>query len=566
MIKNLASTFLACFALAACGGGEGNPGQCLGSAAVCSPAAGSSTAGNVSTVLPGPVGEARFAASSTYAQQCVAPRPAGSVDPYTQQVYNDKTGALSTELQWIRSFVNETYLWYDEVPAIDLGAYTIGATVPYYEPSDNVRTLRTLAKATDVTEAFFNSQRTPATTASGKPKDQFHFIYATPEWNALSQAGASVGYGFEPAIISTRPPRKILVAFISPNSQAATNLLARGTEFLTVNGSDVVNGSDLATINEGLFAPVAGKSYTFGVRDVGSTTTRSVTMTAGTVTSTPVQNVSVLPTATGSVGYMLFNDHIATAEAQLVDAVNQLKTANAGAGVSDLVLDIRYNGGGYVDIASELAYMIAGSTATSGKVFEGFSVNRKNPFGPNQPGSTPFLSTASGFSVASGTPLPQLNLPRVFVLTGGGTCSASESIINGLRGAGVQVIQIGATTCGKPYGFYPEENCGTTYFTIQFKGINNAGFGDYADGFVPAGSGAAANNLPGCVVPDDFTKALGDPSEGRLAAALKFRTDGTCPVVVASKRAGGVKGDAEPVLLRSPLRENRWLGGRGARS
>ena len=73
MIKNLASTFLACFALAACGGGEGNPGQCLGSAAVCSPAAGSSTAGNVSTVLPGPVGEARFAASS---RGFAGPRPA----------------------------------------------------------------------------------------------------------------------------------------------------------------------------------------------------------------------------------------------------------------------------------------------------------------------------------------------------------------------------------------------------------------------------------------------------------------------------------------------------------
>jgi carboxyl-terminal processing protease len=561
MIKTLASTVLVCFGLAACSGGGGNPGACLGSAAVCSPST-SSTGGAPSTALPGPVGEAKFAASSTYAQQCVAPRPAGSVDPYTQAVYNDKTGSLTTELQWIRSFVNETYLWYDEVPAIDLAGYKIGATVDYYTPADNIRSQRTLAAATDVTEAFFNSQRTPATTASGKPKDQFHFIYPTPEWNALSAAGASVGYGFEPAVISTRPPRKFLVAYTAPNSQATANLLARGTEFLTVNGSDIVNGSDVATINEGLFSPVPGKSYIFGVRDVGASTIRTVTMTAGPVTSTPVQNVRVLPTASGDVGYMLFNDHIATAESQLVDAVNQLKAANAGAGVSDLVLDIRYNGGGYLDIASELAYMIAGSAATSGKVFDGLTVNRKNPFGPNQPGSTPFLSTASGFSVAAGTSLPQLNLPRVFVLTGAGTCSASESIINGLRGAGVQVIQIGATTCGKPYGFYPQENCGTTYFTIQFKGVNNAGFGDYADGFIPAGSGTTANNLPGCAVPDDFTKPLGDPAEGRLAAALKYRIDGTCPVVLASKRAGGVKADAEPVLVRSPLRENRWLGGR----
>ena len=91
-----------------------------------------------------------------------------------------------------------------------------------------------------------------------------------------------------------------------------------------------------------------------------------------------------------------------------------------------------------------------------------------------------------------------MNLSRVYVLTGGTTCSASESIINGLRGVDVEVIQIGSTTCGKPYGFYPEDNCGTTYFSIQFKGVNAAGFGDYADGFSPSNtSGAAARRVPG---------------------------------------------------------------------
>ena len=68
-----------------------------------------------------------------------------------------------------------------------------------------------------------------------------------------------------------------------------------------------------------------------------------------------MQNVETLP-APGTVGYMLFNDHIATAEQQLVAAFSQLKAAD----VTDLVLDIRYNGGGYLDIASEVAYMIAG--------------------------------------------------------------------------------------------------------------------------------------------------------------------------------------------------------------
>ncbi len=67
----------------------------------------------------------------------------------------------------------------------------------------------------------------------------------------------------------------------------------------------------------------------------------------------------------------------------------------------------------------------------------------------------------------------------MFVLTGPNTCSASESIINALQGVDVEVIQIGSTTCGKPYGFYPQDNCGTTYFSVEFKGVNAKGFGDY---------------------------------------------------------------------------------------
>ena len=98
---------------------------------------------------------------------------------------------------------------------------------------------------------------------------------------------------------------------------------------------------------------------------------------------------------------------------------------------------------------------------------------------------TPFHSTAQGFSLPDGQALPTLNLSRVYVLVGSGTCSASEAIVNGLRGVGVTVNLIGATTCGKPYGFYPTDNCDTTYFAIQFQGVNQLGQGDYADGFAP---------------------------------------------------------------------------------
>ena len=553
--------------LGACGGGGGNSGTCSGSGGVCKPVSSSPTpptnAGSGTIPAPDAIDTAPPPSSASVAQQCEAPRPAGTIDPLSGKPYGDIQGSLELEKQWIRAYVNETYLWFDEVPAVNSAFYAIGNTVPYIQPSNNAATTRTLANNSDVVTAYFNSQRTVATTASGKPKDQFHFTYPTSVWVDLSTKGASVGFGVDIALLSASPPRKAVVAIVTPGSVAAQNNIARGAIIDTVNGVDVANGSDVATLNEGLFSPMAGKAYTLVIRDNATASPRTVTLSAGNTTSTPVQNVGTLPAPNASVGYMLFNEHIATAEGQLVSAVNQLKAANNGSGITDLVLDIRYNGGGYLDIASELAYMIAGSAQTTGKVFEKLAFNSKNPFGltPAQ-ASTPFFTTTLGFAGSpAGQPLPQLGLSKVYVLTGNGTCSASESIINGLRGAGVNVIQIGNTTCGKPYGFYPTDNCSTTYFTVQFKGVNNAGYGDYADGFVPGG-GSAANNLPGCQVADDFGHALGDPSEGRLAAALQYRANGSCPAAVASSVRqlawSAVKSGRDAPLYRTPFQENRF--------
>src|SRR5258707_1909918 len=179
--------------------------------------------------------------------------------------------------------------------------------------------------------------------------------------------------------------------------------------------------------------------------------------------------------------------------------------------------------------------MIAGPSRTSGQTFELTQFNSQHPTVDPVTGATitpvGFHSTTQGFSTTSGQPLPTVNLARVFVLTGPSTCSASESIINSLRGVSVQVIQVGSTTCGKPYGFYPADNCGTTYFSIQFQGVNAMGFGDYPDGFTPANTVTAQGvSLPGCSVADDFTHALGDSAEGLLASALGYRQTGVCPV------------------------------------
>jgi C-terminal processing protease CtpA/Prc len=478
-----------------------------------------------------------FPPSANFANRCASPRT--GTDPTTGRAYPDVAGSTLTENSFLRSWTNELYLWYREVPDVDPSAYT--------------------------TANYFNVLKTTATTASGNSKDKFHFTYPTTQWVALSQSGVEAGYGAQFAVLASTPPRLVLVAFTDPGSPATAANLARGAQVLSVDGVDLVNASDstsVTTLNAGLFPSAAGASHTFSVLDLGASAPRTITMVSANVTSTPVQNVAAVRTAAGTVGYMLFNDHIATAEQLLVSAFSQL----AAAGVSDLVLDIRYNGGGYLDIASEVAYMIAGPAATTGRTFEKTVFNDKYTTTDPVTGKalTPvgFHSTSQGFSGASGQALPTLNLSRLTVLTSSSTCSASESIINSLRGVGVQVIEIGSTTCGKPYGFYPEDNCGTTYFSIEFQGVNDQGFGDYPDGFSPTNaSGTVGVKVPGCAVGDDFTHALGDPNEGRFAAAVGYLVNQSCPAATAVAPTPGVRAASAPdaLLHKSPWRENRIL-------
>jgi hypothetical protein len=463
---------------------------------------------------------------SQLAAKCATPRT--GIDPATNQPYPDRPGTVADEKKWLRAWTDDLYLWYREVPAADPALYPT--------PID-----------------YFGVLKTTAKTPSGKDKDRFHFWDDTAHWEALSQSGVEAGYGVTWAVLARTPPRRVVAAYNEPNTPAVAQGVTRGVEVVTVDNAKVVDG-DPTVLNAGLFPAASGQTHTFTVLDVGSTTPRTVTMTSQNVTSVPVQNVHSITTATGKVGYMLFNDHLATAEGALVSAINQLM----GDAISDLVLDIRYNGGGYLAIASELAYMIGGSN-TAGKTFERLTFNDKHPNTDPVTGRplapTPFFNQSLGFSLASGLPLPTLNLKRVFVLTGSGTCSASESILNGLAGVDVQPIQIGSTTCGKPYGFYPQDNCGITYFSIQFKGVNAKGFGDYADGFTPGAT--TPGGLPGCAVADDFGHALGDAAEFRLAAALAYRTSPTCPAPSASRALsyGQLSGEGE--VIKSIWRQNR---------
>lgn len=503
---------LAVAVLTACGGAGDLAGSGSGSSSSSSTSSSSSASSSSSTSSSSSAGDGWVAGvyppEAQYAARCQNPR--SGTDPNTGEAYPDVQGSTLDENFWLRSWTNDNYLWYSEVPDLDPGNYS-------------------------TTAAYFALLMTSATDPLGEPKDKFHFTEATSEWEQYSQSGVDIGYGLTWALLAASPPRQLYVAYVWAGYPAAAAGLARGAQILTIDGVDVTNGSDIDTLNEGISPSSAGESHTFTYQNPGSTTTQTVTLQAEQVTETPVPVVTTVSTESGTVGYILFNDVIATSEEELIEAINQLKGQN----VSDLVLDLRYDGGGFLDIASELAYMIAGPNPTAAAYFEQETFNDKhpdvNPFGETVP-PTPFHTTAQGFSTTSGTPLPYLGLQKVYILTGPNTCSASEAVMNGLAGINVQVIQIGSGTCGKPYGFYPQDNCGTTYFSIEFQGDNFAGFGDYPDGFVPQNASQASKYdpkavFPGCSVADDFTHALGDPSEGRLAAALAYRTGGSasCP-------------------------------------
>jgi carboxyl-terminal processing protease len=455
--------------------------------------------------------EGVFEPVGTFEALCEHPR--SGIDPTSGNPYPDIQGTLLDEMNWQRSGSNEVYLWYDEI--IDRN------------PADF-----------DDKFKYFDTLKTEELLPSGNPKDRFHFTYDTAEWEQLQQSGVSYGYGATWAILASSSPREIVVAFTEPNT-SATNPpvnLSRGARILEVDDVDAVNANTQAEIdilNAGLFPEKDGETHRFKVLDLDSDTPRTFPMQSGSFVSTPVQFVQTIATEAGRVGYIFFDSHIAIAQEQLIEAIETLTAKR----VTDLVLDLRYNSGGLLALSSQLAYMVAGSTNTQDQIYYFAQFNDKypttNPFTgePNDP--LPFIDFTLDYlssKDADEKPLPALDLDRLFVLTTSHTCSASEALINGLRGVDLEVIQIGTTTCGKPFGFYPIDNCGTTYFTINFTGENAKGFGEYADGFSPADTGGTGNiSLPGCSVTDDFNHALGDRQEALLATALFYRENNRCP-------------------------------------
>ena len=436
--------------------------------------------------------EGEYLPSRNFANICRNPRQ--------NKDYQDLAGTSVDENNWIRSWSHETYLWYNELPDID------PATPSLADPID-----------------YFKEMKTDARTSNGLPKDRFHYANNTEEYNQFAETGVSAGYGFTYLLIQSTPPRKAVIIYSEPNSPAENNNIRRGAEIMGIDGESFAYGN-ADILNAGLIPKTLGENHTFEIKDLNALSTRSVVLQSSEIVTVPVHTQKIINHVNKKIGYLALNTFfVASAEKQLVDATNYFKSNQ----INELVLDLRYNTGGYVSISADLGTMIAGNNAL-GSVFTEIIFNDKQN---NKNTTFRFLSTSSSnLTVPMGTLLPKLDLQRVYILSSVNTASASEYLINGLRGVDIEVILIGTTTTGKPYGWQATDNCGTTYSTIQFKGENAKGFSDFGYGFIPSAIDNGRDRVRGCVVTDDLSHLLGDENERMLATALHYIEQNECPV------------------------------------
>ena len=329
------------------------------------------------------------------------------------------------------------------------------------------------------------------------PADRWSRIESTESFNRFYGAGESLGYGVAVAglEVAGRPD--------APQSPAAAAGVRRGDEVVAIGNhstADVIAADDYSALT----ASAAGQTLALRLRRDGAV--RDVALTAAVYALTPVTDAGVQTSPGGRrLGYVHVKDLIDPVAAPLAAAFATFR----GAAVDDLVLDLRYDGGGLVAVARDVASYVAG-TRGSGRAFATLLYNADRAAAENE-------------SFAFTQPADALSLPRVFVLTGRRTCSASEQIVNALRGADIDVVAIGEATCGKPVGFRPQSHCGSTYSIVAFESVNARNEGRYFDGFDPT-----------CAVAEDFTQPQGSPSDPLLAAAMTVADTGACPAPTAS--------------------------------
>ena len=404
--------------------------------------------------------------------------------------------SLDGQKAWLGAYMDDWYFWYRLSPRPDRAAY--GELASYFD-----------ALLYTGSSAEF-------------PRDRWSGSQTTESFNRFYGDGATLGYGVSVAALELGRDRNLplYVRHVEARSPAATQAVQRGDRVLQINGraaGDLIAADDFSALS----AQVVGDTLTLLLRRSG--VDLNVTLRAAVFNLTPVSGVNVITTVGGRrLGYVAVKDMISQALPPLETAFARFRAE----AVHDVVLDLRYNGGGLVSTGASLASYVAGSRG-AGLNYASLLYNDRR-------------AATNNTSFRFATPDSALGLPRVLVLMGRRTCSASEQVINGLRGAGLEVVAMGETTCGKPVGFLPASACGRTYSAVNFESVNQRNEGRYFDGFAAT-----------CAVAEDFSTLQGGAADPLLQAARQVADTGSCPA--------SAQGRAVPLAAQRELPPRRTL-------
>ncbi|SFR98210.1 S41 family peptidase [Sphingomonas jatrophae] len=373
-------------------------------------------------------------------------------------------------------------------------------------------------------------------TARAQRRDRY-FTYLTSirEEEAFFNSGSSAGFGLR--FVTDSAARRL---FVSEAFEGAPGLAAgidRGTEILAIGTtqanlrsvSDIIAAQGTGGISDALGPSTVGTTRVLRVAGTGGS--RDVSLTKADFTLTPVSSrygYRIIDDGGRRVGYLNLRTFISTADPALRTAFQAFKDA----GVTQLVIDLRYNGGGLVDTAELLADLIGGGRS-SADVLD-YTAYRPEKSSQNE---TRFFS-----------PQPQsVATTRVAFIGTGGTASASELVANTfipyLRSAAALV---GSNTFGKPVGqiALDRSSCDDRLRVVAFATQNSARQGDYFEGL-------ATRMEATCAADDDITRPLGDPQEASLARALDFLAGRGCTRIGTAQSARTAAG-TEAAITAGP--------------
>ncbi len=376
-------------------------------------------------------------------------------------------------------------------------------------------------------------------TARAQRKDRY-FTYRTSiaSEDAFYDTGASAGFGFRLSYDTTA--RRVFVSESFEGTAALAAGIDRGAEIVAIGTSD----ADLRTVDSIIAAEgTAGVTNALGPGTAGTTRRLRITDSQGTRTVslakteyalTPVSNrygAQVLTDGGRQVGYLNLRSFISTADPALRSAFARFKAA----GITNVIIDVRYNGGGLVSIAELMANLLGGARSTN-------DVIDYTTFRPEK--------AASNVTAYFARQPESIAPTRIAFIGTGSSASASELVIaQAIPYFHSDVGLIGANTFGKPVGQIAlnRPQCDDRLRVIAFALQNSARKGDYYDGL--AGLVEAS-----CKAGDDLTHPLGDPQEASTRAALDYLGGKSCTPITASGTQGtlSLRTQANRLELLSP--------------